>query len=284
MSDSVVETLVKGMSTLELTERLKRHYVGDPAKPEWNGGIFIAEVGINGYGQQRRCDAIYAGFTSASGRLLVGHEVKVSRSDWLAELKKVGKADFWHDNCHQWWLVVADQSIVHDGELPEGWGLMVPGGNGKGIKKITAARTRADVEPSWTAMRSILSRFDTERVALIAAARHALDRRHQDNLQSLRLEMAGTDGSHRESPDYQRLVALLSRVRSTMRAQGMYGEPTDDDIVATMVDLAEARSVLGDLDRQIESTVRQLEWAMPRITAVKDRIAAHHKAGDVPHE
>ena len=59
---------------------------------------------------------------------LIGHEVKVSRSDWLAELRDPEKAEAWKRYCHGWYLVVSDAAIVRDGELPDGWGLMVKHG------------------------------------------------------------------------------------------------------------------------------------------------------------
>lgn len=60
---------------------------------------------------------------------IIGHEVKVSRSDWLAELRDPNKSETWRQYCNKWYLVVPDASIVKD-DLPEGWGLMVVGKNG----------------------------------------------------------------------------------------------------------------------------------------------------------
>ncbi|AUG29422.1 MULTISPECIES: hypothetical protein [Microbacterium] len=56
-----------------------------------------------------------------------GFEVKVSRSDWLTELRDPEKAEAWARYCHYFWLVAADRSIVRD-DLPDGWGLLVPHG------------------------------------------------------------------------------------------------------------------------------------------------------------
>ncbi|QTV79468.1 hypothetical protein [Microbacterium sp. NIBRBAC000506063] len=50
-----------------------------------------------------------------------GFEVKVSRADWLTELRDPEKAEAWARYCHYFWLVVADKTIVHD-DLPDGWG------------------------------------------------------------------------------------------------------------------------------------------------------------------
>ncbi len=65
----------------------------------------------------------------ASSQALHGHEVKVSRGDWLTELRDPAKAERVKRYCSYWWLVVPDASIVKPGELPEGWGLMVKSGN-----------------------------------------------------------------------------------------------------------------------------------------------------------
>ncbi|MDR6691499.1 hypothetical protein J2X55_002422 [Microbacterium sp. 1154] len=59
---------------------------------------------------------------------LIGHELKVSRSDWLTEFRDPEKAEARKRYCHGWYLVASDAAIVRDGELPEGWGLMVKHG------------------------------------------------------------------------------------------------------------------------------------------------------------
>jgi hypothetical protein len=65
-----------------------------------------------------------------SSQAMHGHEVKVSRSDWLTELRDPTKAERIKRYCNFWWLVVSDASIVKPSELPEDWGLMVKTGNG----------------------------------------------------------------------------------------------------------------------------------------------------------
>jgi len=65
----------------------------------------------------------------SSSQAIHGHEVKVSRSDWLTELRDLSKSERIKRYCNFWWLVVSDAAIVKDGELPEGWGLLVKSGN-----------------------------------------------------------------------------------------------------------------------------------------------------------
>lgn len=64
----------------------------------------------------------------SKGLVMIGHEIKCSRSDWLTELKDPEKAEAFKKYMNQWYLVVSDRTIVKSGELPEGWGLIAPRG------------------------------------------------------------------------------------------------------------------------------------------------------------
>lgn len=154
-------------ATARLLEQLRGHYIAETTQPgARRGGVFAHEVSPNGaWGGPgiRRVDALYAGFTSTSGRILVGHELKVSRSDWRAELAKAGKADDWADACHQWWIVAPSTDVVPPEELPDGWGLMLPPRTARGrrMQVVVKAAVKADHSPPWWAVRSFMARVDT---------------------------------------------------------------------------------------------------------------------------
>ena len=87
-----------------------------------------------------------------TGRLeLHGHEVKVSRSDWLRELADPSKADAFKRYCDRWWLVVSDQAIVKPGELPDGWGLMVAANGVVRVKRTAPTLTPEPHPPTFRA-------------------------------------------------------------------------------------------------------------------------------------
>ena len=88
---------------------------------------FLQQVS-NGTGTKcnRWCDALAVQLWESRGLEIIGFEVKVSRADWIKELKHPEKADAIAQYCHQWYLVVGNADIVQLGELPTTWGLMVP--------------------------------------------------------------------------------------------------------------------------------------------------------------
>jgi hypothetical protein len=108
------------MSTSELMALLRERYPKDQY-------AFFTEV-PNGTGSHanRHADALAMSLWPSRGLHLTGFELKVSRSDWVKELKNPAKAESFARYCHFWYLVVASESIVTEGELPPNWGLMAP--------------------------------------------------------------------------------------------------------------------------------------------------------------
>lgn len=88
---------------------------------------------------RRVCDFMAQDLWHSGGLALHGHEVKLSRSDWLRELADPDKAETFMRYCDRWWLVVPDAQIVRPGELPERWGMIVVT-NGVGHVKRSAPK------------------------------------------------------------------------------------------------------------------------------------------------
>ncbi len=124
-----------------------------------------------GFDTRRICDYMAldlwpGGFGSdAAGPLLHGHEVKVSRADWLTELRDPDKAEAFARYCDFWWLVVADRSIVRD-DLPDGWGLMVASGDSL---RAVVKPTRRTPEPLGRHQQATFARAVTKTTLRLAA-------------------------------------------------------------------------------------------------------------------
>ena len=87
---------------------------------------FIREFrGGTGFSREQRADAIAMHLWPSQDLELIGSELKISRSDWLRELKQPDKAETIKRFCDRWYLVIPDLHIVkYADELPVGWGLM----------------------------------------------------------------------------------------------------------------------------------------------------------------
>lgn len=101
-----------------------------------------------GFDARRTADYVAMDLWPSKGLLLHGHEIKVSRSDWLTELKHPEKADEFIPYMNCWWLVVSDRLIVHDGELPDGWGLMAMSGSRLRVYRHAKRREAKPLTPS----------------------------------------------------------------------------------------------------------------------------------------
>lgn len=98
--------------------------------------IALTQVASSTGGANNIADVMVLGAWHSSGNYLEGFEVKVSRADWLNEVKNPEKCKPTKQYCDKWWLVIADQNMVKPGELPEDWGMMaVVDGELKIIKK-----------------------------------------------------------------------------------------------------------------------------------------------------
>lgn len=98
----------------------------------------------------RTADAMAVDLWPSAGNVIHGFEVKVSRSDWLTELRDPEKAEAFRPYCDHWWLVVSDAKIVRD-DLPDGWGLLVAGQNGLRARRAAPKLDRQPMTPSMTA-------------------------------------------------------------------------------------------------------------------------------------
>lgn len=112
------------ITTAHVRDLLRKRY----AAPEW---AFMEEVAPATGGNTRYADAVAMNLWNSRGHVVCGFEIKVSRSDWLRELKDAAKAEPVFRYCDQWWIV-APKGVVRDGELPPTWGLL----------EVTAAQVR----------------------------------------------------------------------------------------------------------------------------------------------
>jgi len=135
----------KTLNTDEVIERLSKRY----SQPEYG---FLTQVRNGaGFSATRTMDAMAMSLWPSRGLHITGFEVKVSRGDFIREIRNPQKADELACFCDYWYIVVGDPDIVQLGELPEKWGLIVPSGTGLKIIKEAVKLTPQPIDASFLA-------------------------------------------------------------------------------------------------------------------------------------
>lgn len=89
-----------------------------------NGPRYVGAAQVRshaGFDAVRTCDYVALDLWPSKGLALHGHEIKVSRGDWLRELKEPEKSAEFMGHVDYWWLV-CPAGVLQAGELPRGWG------------------------------------------------------------------------------------------------------------------------------------------------------------------
>ena len=129
----------KLLNTQELIERLAKHF------PSPTYGFITQVRSGTGSTNARTADAMAMSLWPSRGLHLLGFEVKMSRNDWLNELKNPEKAEEIGKFCHEWYIVINDPDFIKDGELPINWGLIIPSGTGMKVVKKALYNQHAEL-------------------------------------------------------------------------------------------------------------------------------------------
>jgi len=148
----------------------------------------------------RYADFIAVSLWPSRGLEIHGVEIKVSRTDWLKELRDPKKADDIQKFCDRWWVAAGSESIVRAGELPPTWGLLELNKRKRLVAKVEAPKLEPEqLTKGFVAalLRRAAHGFDS---ALAAAHREGFER-----------------GKGAGPEDHQRTVAALQRELDAMK-------------------------------------------------------------------
>lgn len=189
--------MATNMNSREVIEKLKIHL------PKERGFVFLEQVANTTGFASRFADAIVLNVWKSRFEI-IGVEVKVSRSDWLNEIRQPAKADKIFQYCDTWY-VATPAGIIQPGELPNGWGWW----------EVTAEKT-------FTRQASDRNKHKTLDDFFVAAV---LRRALEQATPQAELENAETRGYHRgvasgkESAQYklERLQTELDRLKKCVQ-------------------------------------------------------------------
>lgn len=103
--------------TIEIQRLLRKKY----APPEY--AFFLEVANGTGSGASRYADGVAVNLWPSKGHEVLGFEIKVSRADFLNEMKKPWKSDSVMKYCHKWYLV-APKGLIKKEEIPVNWGFI----------------------------------------------------------------------------------------------------------------------------------------------------------------
>lgn len=221
------------------------------ALPAW---VLIEEVPDATGGQKSRtADAIAMGCWPSRGLELHGFEVKVSRADWLGELKKPEKAESIARFCDRWWLVIGDKKIVQPGELPGGWGLLVLEG-----QRLRCAVEAPALQPEAVSRGFIAALLRKMSNDVAKASKAELDKRFQEGFESgERWSKSRIEGLQKERDRLQRCITTFEGA-SGVRLDG-YSDGTE---LGEAVRLIRTRGLAG-----FGQTLRRLHEQVQRVSS-----------------
>lgn len=277
------------MTTSQLLDILRGHYIAETTDVHArDGGSFAHEISVNGtWGTgSRRADALYAGFTSASGRILVGHELKVSRSDWRHELDQLDKADTWADACHAWYVVAPSADIVPPEELPNGWGLMLPpkSSRGKRMRIEVKATVKKDFSPPWWAVRSFLARLDTlshqKRLDEVNRIAQAQIDEYRERMEKLQGDRAISSDQSRRLESMDDLEKALGLTITSFRDDITAGRVSTDTLIAAAKLVASSKNYrLRNFDNAIKQIADAHQVLATDVLPALEELERVHEVG-----
>lgn len=129
----------------DLRKKLRTRYSGEAY-------AVLEEVAnkTGGSRSYRWIDAVVIGLWPSKSLLREAFEVKVSRSDFLSELRNPKKSDWIKECCHTFWFV-APTDVIKEEELPVGVGWMRPHGDTLAIVRNAVINEEAQLNDAFVA-------------------------------------------------------------------------------------------------------------------------------------
>lgn len=202
------------MNTEQVRALLRKRF----AAPEW---ALMEEVAPSTGGGTGYADAVAMNLWKSRGYIVFGMEIKISRSDWLRELKKPAKAESVFHYCDGWY-VVALPGVIKEGELPVTWGYLEVHGS-KIVEKIKAPKLEA--RPLDRPFLASLMRRGFEQLDQIAE----MKQRQAVNEAREKIEERVTEEVRQRTHAHERMKKAVTEWESATGLKfDMYGGPSKD--------------------------------------------------------
>lgn len=234
---------------------------------------FLPQVrSATGWHRERTADAIAMSVWPSRGLHLYGFEVKVSRSDWLKELRSPEKADEICSFCDFWYVVVGDTHIVQAGDLPPTWGLIVPEG-----KKLIIAKEAPKLEPKpidAPLLASILrnvARSMIHRSSIadeITAAREEGKERALSEIGGLRYQL---ERAEKAMAEFEEASGVRINGWNADRVGAAVNLVMNSDLSGYRMHLGSFAKRCGEMKTDLDAVIAELDKAKDRTNPISDK-------------
>lgn len=214
-----------------------------------------------GYGISRYADAMAMGLWPSRGLDLHGIEVKVSRGDWLRELKRPDKADPLAVYCDFWWLAVAPDVVdMKVDAIPERWGVLVLESRGL-VQHREAVRNPSAEDLDRSLVAAILRRA-SERNVPKESIQGLIDAARDEGFERGRTAPTGEAAAVKELQELRASVAAFQAASGVEITRYNGGDVGARLKVALELERLRAPWVLGQVRNSLHTAVERVDAAI----------------------
>jgi hypothetical protein len=234
------------------------------------------KTGMSG-GAERYADGLAVSVFPSRGIWFAGIEVKVSRSDWLRELKDAAKSEAIQRFCAYWWIATPP-GIVKVEELPQTWGLIEVGEGGK-CKRVKAAPELQPEPPSVSFVASVMRSLDANQAAAFNRGRESIVAHYADAEARIREARSAQCVAEQKLATVERDLASIKQSHEDMAAiidlagvkgdmwRIRYANATDKAEIARTIGIAlsltEKRDDLARMAADFRACASQIDRVLP---------------------
>ncbi len=199
-----------------------------------------------------------------------GFEIKCSRSDWVREKDEPAKADKIACYCDRFWLVISDEKIVQDGELPVTWGLIVLKGEKLFVKTKAPKLEPKNLDRGFVAS---LLRQAQKGIVPLASIQAKMEEARKNGEEDANRRLGG------RKFDYERLTKMVKEFQDKSGVEidhwnvGKIGEAVRLVLEQGSIRIFEQH--IGDMTRMKNALAQQVEMLTTTIEAANRENAAN---------
>lgn len=247
--------------------------------------VLMCEVSDTTGGRNQSCDYMVLNLWGSRGHSLIGFEKKISRSDWLRELKQPEKQERIFKYCDYFYLLTtAEEGIAKMEEIPHNWGWMCVKGSRLFIKKPAPALT---AQPLSRQFLCSMIRRAADKTGYVPKSeiKQEIDNKVEERVQDVKRQL---EWAENETKNLRQVISDFERAAG-INIQGRFeGDPEEIGKAVRLVMQGNSllQGVRGELEwfhRHVNSISKQCDVALKGIEQLEEKeplLTVNNNSGD----